>query len=217
MLSTAWADSHQEATNSLRLALLGSALTVVLTIPCVIVATAHRALNARWFVYPLVNLTLPGSLIALGVLGFASRSLPTLLDSEAPLLFAYACRYCGVAMLVMGINWARLPTTGEVAARLHGVSWWRRLLDVELPPRLPALVAAMLVVMLLIAADLEISLILVPPGTTTLGVRLYTLIHTAPDNLVSALAVDTLLLTFAMMLVGSVIVAVLRRRTRRFA
>ena len=35
---------------------------------------------------------------------------------------------------------------------------------------------------------------MVSPGTTTLGVRLYTLIHTAPDAMVSAAAMNIVLL-----------------------
>lgn len=88
---------------------------------------------------------------------------------------------------------------------------------ITVPRRGPAVVGALFLTALLIAAELEISLLLVRPGPTTLGVRLYTLIHTAPDHVVAALATDVLIVTLLVIGVGSALLripALLRRRPR---
>ncbi len=111
------------------------------------------------------------------------------------MLFAYAARFAVIAVLVVGISWMRQSPLAEQAARIHGVPTSRRLRALTIPARLPAVLSAVVLVALLITAELEISVLLVPPGITTLGVRLYTLIHTAPDSVVAALAAAVLIAT----------------------
>jgi ABC-type spermidine/putrescine transport system permease subunit II len=92
------------------------------------------------------------------------------------------------------IAWLRLSPLASASARVHCPSWTARVFAIALPPRTPALVTSFALAALLITAELDISLILVRPGRTTLGVRLYSMIHLAPNAVVSALAVDMLLL-----------------------
>ena len=73
---------------------------------------------------------------------------------------------------------------------------------------------------MLIATELEMSVLLSAPGRATLGIRLYTLIHTAPDSTISALTLGMLALTAP----GIVVLVVLlsrfgpgTRRGKRYA
>jgi iron(III) transport system permease protein len=95
---------------------------------------------------------------------------------------------------------------------VHGVRWFDRVMRVRLPTRGPAVAATLVLCALLAAAELEMSLMLVPPGPTTLGVRLYTLIHTAPDRVVSSVAILVLLLVLA---IGGTAMAGLHLHERR--
>jgi ABC-type spermidine/putrescine transport system permease subunit II len=47
---------------------------------------------------------------------------------------------------------------------------------------------------LLAATELEMSILLAAPGKATLGIRLYSLIHTAPASTVAALTLGIILL-----------------------
>lgn len=190
-LVTAWQQSRDEAFKTLWLAGIGALLAIA---PAVVVAHAWtcRRRAGDGLAVVLANIAVPGSLLALGCL-----SLPwprKLLDSDVPLMCAYAARFAPIAIITMAIAWSRISPLANLAARVHGVSTLTRVRRVLLPPRFAGLSAAYLLVALLIAAELEISLILVQPGPTTLGVRLYTLIHTAPDYMVAALAMDLMLI-----------------------
>ncbi len=97
---------------------------------------------------------------------------------------------------------------------VHGVPALRRIARITIPTRLPATLATAALVALLVFAELEISLILVRPGPTTLGVRLYTLIHTAPDHIVAGLATDLLGLVLGFGLLAFVLAQIVRRVRR---
>lgn len=209
-LTTSFAESRPEAFHSVWLSTIGAALTLLVSIP---LALSARRSASVWSL--LLNIVVPGSLLALGlIMLFSPRPLQGILDTELPLILGYMARFTPVIVLVLFLAWMRISPLSTLAARLHRVSWFDRIASIELPPRVPALVVSMGLGALLIAAELDISLILVRPGPTTLGVRLYTLIHLAPDAVVSALAVDTLLLVIGVVILFLALQALLRRSIR---
>jgi len=143
----------------------------------------------------LVNLTVPASLLGMGMLELAGhRPLDAVRDTSIPLLAGCVVRFLPLVTLLLYALWRGEPPEAVLAARVHGVPRWRTAWTVLWPIRRAALLGAALVAGLLSATELEVSILLAPPGGSTLGVRLYSLIHTAPDSMVSALAVGMLVL-----------------------
>jgi iron(III) transport system permease protein len=184
-LRAAWRDAQPELAHSLALAAAGAAATLGLALPL-----AHGWVAAH-------------------------RQPRALINTDAALVLGYALRFVAVAVIVMFAGWARQSGTAELAARVHNVRATDRFVRLMLPTRAPAAAAAFFLVALLVAAELEISLILVRPGPTTLGVRLYTLIHTAPDADVAALALDVLLVVILAALAFAVLSLLVRRLAQR--
>lgn len=158
-----------------------------------VIATAwlRRAKSGRWSLAPclLVNLAAPASLVALGTLALTAHgSWRGLANGPGAIVLACMARFCPIAVLMLFAAWIRHDDLPEQCARAHGMAPWRRGLHVLWPRRRRVVGVAILLNALLIATELEMSILLVAPGTSTLGVRLYTLMHTAPDELVSALA-----------------------------
>lgn len=184
----AWGAWEPERWRTLYLAGIAGGLTALIAAaPAAAWATHGSAVAAAM---PLVNLVAPPSLIALGVLAiFERQPLRDIRDSDVPLIVGYVCRLAPVAMLAMIAGWSRLPRHGLDAARAHGLSTSQIGLRLIVPVYGPTVFAAAALCAVLVATELELSLMLAPPGASTLGVRLYTMIHTAPDSLVSAAAV----------------------------
>jgi iron(III) transport system permease protein len=210
-LGDGWRAAHDEVAHSITLSTAGAALTLLLSLPLAHAWVAsHRARRSSPVPVALLNLAVPGSLLALGVL-----ALPVpraLLDTDAALVFAYAARFAAVAAVALFAAWVRQSPAADAAARVHGVPALDRFIRLTIPTRGPAALAAFALVALLVAAELEMSILLVPPGPTTLGVRLYTMIHTAPDHVVAALAVDVLLTVMLVALVFATLMRFLRSR-----
>lgn len=162
----------------------------------------------------LLNLTVPPSLLGIGMIQLAETPvLAVVRDTPWPLVFGYVARFLPVATLMLYALWRRVPVEPVAAARVHGVSPWRTLRHVLWPKHRLTLLAAGLLGALLAATELEMSVLLVPPGASTLGVRLYTLIHTAPESVTSALALDILLLVGPAILLFGLLLALGPRRT----
>lgn len=168
-----------------------------------------------WTAAPLVllNLTVPPSLLGIGTIQLTqSPGLDAVRDTCWPLVFGYVARFLPVATLVLYGLWRREPSEPLAAARVHGVSGWQTAWRVLWPRHRRALVAAGLLAALLAATELETSILLAPAGAGTLGVRLYTLIHTAPPSVTSALALDILILVGPAILVLGWLLAQTRGR-----
>jgi len=185
-----------EAAHTFRLAALGAVL-------CTLIGWAlasgwlrrHRA--GRWSPVPLllINLAAPASMLGLGLIALSSRwPVSVLRDTDGLMVVAYAARFVPLAALLLFIAGLRRPELPAIAARLYGVPWWRRIQSIHWPAWRGTLGAAAALCALLIATELETSLLLAPAGSSTVGIRLYTLIHTAPDEQVSAAAVAILVM-----------------------
>jgi iron(III) transport system permease protein len=216
-LSSAWANSRPEVLHSFSLAIIGAVLTVGAALPLVRASlAAHHARRGAIAWTVLINLVVPASLLGLGmIMLFSLRPLQAVQDTEVPLFFGYVARFAPIVMITLFVSWLRISPMSDLAAKVHVPSLSARMISIVLPPRASALVLSFALAALLIAAELDISLILVRPGPTTLGIRLYTLIHTAPDALVSALAVDMLLLILGVVITCLILRALIVRALHR--
>lgn len=156
-------------------------------------ATAMAAALAWWgrgrplcrtgiLIVVTLSLVVPGPLLALGTMRILNRPSAPLLNwlydqsVLAPWL-VLTVRAMGPAVLVV---WHALGTVPRVlldAAAVDGAGPWRRFFCVALPLRWPALLLAWLVAMAVATADLAASILVVPPGVTTLSIRVFGLLH----------------------------------------
>jgi iron(III) transport system permease protein len=208
-------DARSQAWQTLALSSAAALICTVLAAVIVQQWLARRR-QGRHSLAPLVllNLTVPPSLLGIGVIELVNHwPLDFMRDTSWPLVMAYVARFLPVAVLVLYLAWRNESQLPSHAAAVHGVAPWRSFLRIRWPARRGALAAAALLCLLLAATELEVSTLLAPPGGATLGVRLATLIHTAGDAIVSALAIDILALVapLIILLTALAVAAVARR------
>lgn len=194
-LGQAWRQARDEAVRTL-------ALAAVAAVVCTLLAAAlggHWARcrrEQRFSAVPIVllNLTVPASLLGIGVIELTGRwPLTAVRDTTGPLAAACVVRFLPVLTLLFYAAWRSEGDGPLLAARLHGVGPWRSAVRVLWPARRAGLLAGLVLCALLVATELELSVLLAAAGASTLGVRLQSMIHTAPAWMFSALAVDVLL------------------------
>jgi ABC-type Fe3+ transport system permease subunit len=159
-------------------------------------ASARRPWPARLAL--LVPLVTPAPLLAVGaqlLLRRPAGSLPgglddalaALADTHVPLLAVWLLRFAPIVALLVERALRHLPADASAAAALEGagpLAFWRAIAG---PQCAPAVAAGMLAAFALSLGEVGAAVLLLPPGTTTLGVRLLTLMHYAPTGQVSAL------------------------------
>ncbi len=143
----------------------------------------------------LLNLTIPATLLGIGGIELSQHwPLRMIRSSSWPLILAYVARFIPLATLFFFVIWRNDSAVRNPAAKVHGITPWRTMFYLTWPRRRASVLAVTVLCGLLIATELEMSILLAAPGEATLGIRLYTLIHTAPDSVVSALTLAILAL-----------------------
>jgi iron(III) transport system permease protein len=132
----------------------------------------------------------PSTIVGIGLIGVWNRSGPAgaLYGTDAMLVIASVARFVPVAALVIGASVRQLPVSHEEAAAVSGAGWLRTIRRIVLPQVALGLLAAWIVTFILTFGELGASILVAPPGESTLPIRVYTLIANAPSSHVAALA-----------------------------
>lgn len=195
----------------------GGAALVAVTLSAVLALAVGRQWRLRLFVLgTLLGLfALPPAIAALGIVQTATK-LPAAAD--------WLTRGTLTVALVLGLRFLPIATLGMMravgslspsladAARLHGVSPLRFLCRVVLPLLTPALVFAVVLVMVLATADITSVLLVQPPGQSSLPVAIFTVMANSPEGLVASLC---LLYVAGVVLIMAVVAMLGRWWTRR--
>ena len=93
-----------------------------------------------------------------------------------------------VAALVTAASVRQIPRSHEEAAAVAGVGWLRTVVAVVIPQVTRGLAAAWIVAFVFAFGELGASILVSPPGESTLPIRIYTLLANTPSSTVAALA-----------------------------
>lgn len=140
--------------------------------------------------------------------GPLSDALAEASDTAAPLLLAWTLRFAPLAALLVEQSLRRIPPAWPMVAALEGAGPVAKARAYLWPALWPMLLAAGTVTYALSLADAGAAILLLPPGPTTLSVRILTLMHFAPREEVGALCLLALGPPVALALVAA---AALRR------
>jgi len=93
-----------------------------------------------------------------------------------------------VAALIHAAATRQEPASLEEAAEVAGASWPRAFARIVFPQTTAAIAAALVVSFIFVFGEPGATVLVAPPGESTLPVRVYTLIANAPSSQVAALA-----------------------------
>jgi len=148
---------------------------------------------------------LPGTILGLGAIklwnhpGFAGL----VYGSAGILILVCAGKLLALAYLPTIALLSKCPTDQEDAALVHGVSWWRTALAITGRRCAPGVAGIWLAVFVFALTELDASILVCPPGFSTAGVRLFSLLHYGVNSLVAALALLLVAATVLAVLAGT--------------
>jgi iron(III) transport system permease protein len=161
----------------------------------------------------VVLFAVPSTIVGVGLIGLWNRpgALGVIYGTDAMFILAYMSRFMPVAALILAAAVRYVPMSHEEAAAAAGAGWFHSVRRIVLPQLRHALAAAWIVVFVLSFGELGASVLIAPPGESTLPIRIYTMIANAPPAQVALLALLQAIVVFAPLAVlGSV--ASLRER-----
>ncbi len=171
----------------------------------------HPRLRASRLVDACVMLpyATPGTILALGLILLWSRPL-ALTDTLWILLIAYFAKHLSFAVRSVTTAVQQTDLTLEEAARISGASLLTTFRTIWLPLLRPAILAGWFLVFMPAFGELTMSILLVGPGTETVGTVLFSLQEYADPPSASVVAV----LILALILTAYAATAALAPRTR---
>jgi iron(III) transport system permease protein len=174
---------------SIVLALFGGLSMVCLAffISCFIEMTASRAKAVVEFA-TLIPFAIPATVLGIGMIKVWNRSITDVIyGSSLIIVFGYVAHFIPFATRVTSSALKQVNPRLEEMAFLVTANWFKVIGKIVLPLMRPGLLAAFFIGFILSIGDLGITLLIIPPGKTTLSVKIYNLMHYGAEQMVAAL------------------------------
>ena len=198
---------------SLGIGMAAALAVIVAAVPMAWIARRGGYWSGAVLLAAAVTLALPGPVIGLAVIWLLNRPaigpLVYLYDQSiaAPWL-ALSIRGLAPAVLVMWHAFRSVPPEILDAASVDGAGPFTRLVRIVLPARIAAVALAWVVALAIALGDLAASILVVPPGVTTLSIRIFGLLHYGVEDRVAGICLAQVALFAA---ISAVVVWFLRR------
>src|SRR6266508_2450016 len=190
-IMTSVAESGSAIRNSVMLSTVGATLIVALG---VLLGYSRARARTRWRdlidLAFLVTFAVPSTVVGIGLIRLWNRpGLPgDVYKSMAIIVIAYLARFVPVGALILAASLRQIPISFEEAADVGGASWLRTFSRIVLPQIRTGLAAAWVVAFIFAFGELGATVLVTPPGESTLPVRIYTMIANTPTSVVASLA-----------------------------
>jgi ABC-type Fe3+ transport system permease subunit len=172
--------------------LTSGVVAVVLAGTLLILVHKSKRLTEWLLAGGLVLLAVPSCISSLGMISMgtsAPAGLDFLFRSHWLVGLSLGIRFAPVALLFLFVANVDIPTSLGETARTYQIPKWKRLLYINLPIRLPALVLSLIAVMILTLADVSSIALLQPPGGASFGSHLFAVMDSASEKMVASLCV----------------------------
>jgi iron(III) transport system permease protein len=140
--------------------------------------------------------TLPETIIGIGF--FSLWNTPTtnaIYSTPEIIILGYLAQYAVLPMRMTSAVLERIPRSLEQAAQLCGASWFMTLRQIVAPLAKRGLIIVWAVGYVFCMRDLGVSMVVYPPGSDTLPVRILTLMANGAPSLIAALCVILIVVT----------------------
>ena len=210
-----------EARQEIAFSLIVAVLAALVNLPIAYVAArgvlSRGLLGRAWWLAITVPMALPGPLVGIGLItlwnGPGWAKLGVYGSRWTPVLAALA-RYVPLGALVLVAAMRRINRLHLEAAELLQTSRLRSWFFVRLPLLAPGLLASAGLVFCLTLSELSATLLVSPPGQSTLTIRIYNYLHYGASGTVAGL---TLVLTALVLVFGLIATVFLILWTRLMA
>lgn len=189
----------QEFAWSLALSQVTALASLMIAVPLSWLASGNRQWRRVLFGVVALCFALPGPVVAIVLIRFFSQPENPLVNylydrTIAAPAVAMTVRCLPFVMLILWQAFRTVPRSDLENARMAGASRMQLLLQIAIPQRYAALGCAWFVAVALSMSELASSILVVPPGVTTLSIRIFGLVHYGVEDRLAAVCLWTMLL-----------------------
>jgi len=195
MLST----SLDQITYSIVLAGFGGLATVVLALGVsYLIERGSAGTGISLEFASLIPFAIPGITLGIGLIKVWNRPIADLVYAGPfIIILGYVARFIPFTVRATSSGLKQINPHLEEAALLGGSSWMRVIRRIVVPLSWPSLLTGFFIAFILSLGELSTTLLIIPPGSETIPIKIYNLMHYGADHMVAALCLILVAITFA--------------------
>ena len=187
---------------SFRLAFTGALLTLIIGFAAAFryVKTVPGPRNYFDLVL-LVTFATPSIILGISLINFYNHpSLNFIYSSFAIIIIGYVGKYSFIASKLIANAIRQIPKSLDEAARIAGISSFARTWKILIPLLSPALFGAFIISFIFNLGELGTTIMVYPPGTEIMPIKVYTIMANAPQALTSSMTL--IVFSVTLLLIG---------------
>jgi iron(III) transport system permease protein len=187
-----------------------SLITAIISIP-VAFAVAKQLVKSNirgklWWFLVTLPLAVPASLVGIGLISIWNRPYLSVIYGTSLIQFlALFSRFVPLAAIIIFAQLRRIEPLLFDAASIFQVHPFKTWIRIKLPMYVPGFIAAGCIIFAMSAGELGATLIVAPPGYSTLTMRIYSYLHYGASESVAGLCFIMVLMAIAVGLLASII------------
>ncbi len=176
--------------NSLGLALAGALITVFIgftvAYPTWSGVETKSGKSFDWLL--LVVFAIPSTILGISLIKFYNHPiLDFIYSGYAIILIGYTAKFSFISAKLIGNAIMQIPNSLDEAAQIEGIALSKRIQKILIPLIMPALFAAFVINFIFCLGELGITIMLYPPGTEIMPIKVFTIMANAPQSLTSSM------------------------------
>jgi len=131
---------------------------------------------------------IPSTIIGISFIKFYNQPwLNFIYSSYAIIIIAYVAKFSFIASKLIANAMKQIPKSLDEAAQIQGISFYSRIKKLLIPLIIPTLFAAFILGFIFSLGELGCSIMLYPPGTELMPIKVFTIMANAPQSLTSSM------------------------------
>jgi ABC-type Fe3+ transport system permease subunit len=172
--------------NSIGLAFAGALIITFIGFVAAYGVKAKNGTSFDWLL--LVVFAIPSVILGISLIKFYNHPvLDIIYSGYAIILIGYAGKFSFIAAKLIGNAMKQIPDSLDEAALIEGISEVTRLRKITIPLIMPSLFAAFLISFIFSLGELGTTIMVYPPGTEIMPIKVFTIMANAPQSLTSSM------------------------------
>ncbi len=136
----------------------------------------------------LIVFAIPSTIFGISLIKFYNQPiLDFIYSSYAIILIGYVGKFSFISAKLIGNAIKQIPNSLDEAAQIVGITFFTRIQKVLIPLIMPALLAAFIISFIFSLGELGTTIMLYPPGTEIMPIKVFTIMANAPQSLTSSM------------------------------
>ena len=189
--------------NSIKLAMAGAFFTVFIGFTrAYFSVNQNNTIPNRLFAWLLlIVFAIPSIIFGISLIKFYNRpGIDFIYSSAIIIVIAYTGKFAFISAKIIENALRQIPKSLDEIAQIEGINFYRRLSKIILPLIMPALFSAFIISFIFNLGELGISIMLYPPGTEIMPIKVYTIMANAPQSLTSSMTL--IVFSISLLIIG---------------